>query len=341
MAEWLRQSTAVTLKIGPFVDETDAKTPETALTLTQADFRLSKNGADMAQKNEASSGVHDEGGWYDVAINATDTDTPGRLLVSVQEAGALPLWQEYMVVPQQVWDSLFASDRLQVHAAEISNDLITAASIATDAVTEIQSGLSTFNVSTDQVNLLTATQASIDAIETDTNSLNDTKVTTTRANNLDNLDATVSSRSTFDDTTDSVIVDMTTALPGSPTADTVGDALKRSSVGVPLSAAGASGGLATYNDVNVGVIFGTVNDGAATAGSFIGNSALEGTTDNYYRGRFLIFVSNDLGARKITSYTAASRTFTFGGTSGQDADAPFDAAPANGSSFIIFGFHGA
>ena len=46
---WLKQSTAVTVKMGPFLDETDQKTVETGLTISQADIRLFKNGGDFAQ----------------------------------------------------------------------------------------------------------------------------------------------------------------------------------------------------------------------------------------------------------------------------------------------------
>ena len=45
---WLKQSTAVTIKFGPFVDDSDGKTAETALSIAQADIRLSKNGGDVA-----------------------------------------------------------------------------------------------------------------------------------------------------------------------------------------------------------------------------------------------------------------------------------------------------
>ena len=57
---WLKQSTAVSVKIGPFLDEDDGKTAETGLTIAQADVRLSKNGANIAQKTESSSCTHDE-----------------------------------------------------------------------------------------------------------------------------------------------------------------------------------------------------------------------------------------------------------------------------------------
>ena len=51
----LKTNTAVTIALGPFVDETDARTAETALTIAQADVRLKKNGGAWAQKNQASS----------------------------------------------------------------------------------------------------------------------------------------------------------------------------------------------------------------------------------------------------------------------------------------------
>lgn len=117
--QWLKQSTAVTLLLGPFLDETDGKTAETALTLAQADVRLSKNGGNMAQKNEATSCTHDELGYYGCPVDTTDTNTLGRLMVMVHESGALPVWQEFMVVPANVWDSLFGADYLQVDAVQI------------------------------------------------------------------------------------------------------------------------------------------------------------------------------------------------------------------------------
>jgi len=119
MSQWLKQSTAITLKLGPFLDDTDGKTAETGLTISQADVRLSKNGGDFAQKNEANAATHDENGYYDVALDTTDTNTLGRLKISVSESGALPVWEDFMVVPANVWDSMFGADYLQVDAVQV------------------------------------------------------------------------------------------------------------------------------------------------------------------------------------------------------------------------------
>src|SRR5690606_19496596 len=117
---WLKQSTAADVVLGPFVDDTDGKTAETGLTISQADCQLSKNGGAVAQKNDATAASHLGGGHYKVPLNTTDTGTLGRLRLYVNEGGALPVWADYMVVPANVWDSLFGADKLQVHADEIT-----------------------------------------------------------------------------------------------------------------------------------------------------------------------------------------------------------------------------
>lgn len=128
MSGWLRQSTAVVLKMGPFVDSTTGYDAETGLTIGQADIQLSKNGGAFAQTSEGSpTTTHDADGWYSIPLTTTDTDTLGRLDVQVTMDGALPVFASYMVVPANVWDSMFGADYLQTHAVEIANDLITAA----------------------------------------------------------------------------------------------------------------------------------------------------------------------------------------------------------------------
>lgn len=122
----LKQSTAATIKLGPFIDDTDGKTAETGLTISQADIRLSKNGGDFAQKNNATGATHDEFGYYDIPLNTTDTGTLGRLRVAVSESGALPVWQDFLVVTANVYDTLCSTDTFDVNVATIAPDAITA-----------------------------------------------------------------------------------------------------------------------------------------------------------------------------------------------------------------------
>lgn len=105
------------------MDDTDGATAETGLTISQADVQLSKNGAAFAQKNDSNSATHDANGWYRCALDTTDTNTLGRLIVAVSESGALPVWREFTVLPANVFDSLIGgSDSLQVDAVEVSGD---------------------------------------------------------------------------------------------------------------------------------------------------------------------------------------------------------------------------
>jgi hypothetical protein len=135
--QYLKQSTAITLKIGPFLDEDDGKSSEGGLSITQANVRISKNGANIIQKADTSSCSHDELGIYGCPLNTTDTNTLGRLQLWVHESGALPVWHEYMIVDTNVYDSLFGTDRLQTHTAEMTAGVITASVLASDAVDEI------------------------------------------------------------------------------------------------------------------------------------------------------------------------------------------------------------
>lgn len=122
MAQWIKQNTSITVKVGPFLDEVNGRTVEGALTITQPDIRLSKNGGAFAQKAAAQTLSHDENGYYGLLLDATDTGTLGRLTVHIHKSGALPVWYEFMVVSTNVWDSMFGADKLQVDAIEISSD---------------------------------------------------------------------------------------------------------------------------------------------------------------------------------------------------------------------------
>lgn len=105
----LRQSTAVDVLIGPFVDSTDGDTEEIALTIAQADVRLSKGGQPSAQKSDVTTAAHDADGFYNCEFDATDTNTTGILVLYVHVVGALAVRHEYQVVTQSVFDKIYAS----------------------------------------------------------------------------------------------------------------------------------------------------------------------------------------------------------------------------------------
>ena len=114
MAMELKQSTTVTVQVGPFLNKTDGVTEKTALSPT---VQISKNGGTFAARNSATAITHDANGWYKVELDATDTDTLGRLQLKVHAAAThLPVWHEYMVgnvadIADAVWDELTAGHR--------------------------------------------------------------------------------------------------------------------------------------------------------------------------------------------------------------------------------------
>lgn len=105
----LRQSTAVDVLIGPFVDSTDGDTEETALTIANTDVKLSKNGQTLAAKNDATTCAHDANGMYNCELDATDTNTVGTLVLFVHVSGALAARHEFQVIEEAVYDITYAA----------------------------------------------------------------------------------------------------------------------------------------------------------------------------------------------------------------------------------------
>lgn len=165
MGFWLKQSTAVTVKFGPFLDDTDGKTEETGLTISQADIRLSKNGGNIAQSNNVAGATHDELGYYNVPLNTIDTNTLGTLRVAVHKGGALPVWQDFMIVSANAWDSMFGSDKLQVDIVEISGDSVAADNLESDYDgTGLNRSNSTIGTATNVTNAVDILQAAADKV---------------------------------------------------------------------------------------------------------------------------------------------------------------------------------
>src|SRR5688572_10751391 len=136
----LKQSTASTLLLGPFLDSTDGVTSETALTISQSDVLLWKEGGTtLAQKNEATSCTHRSNGLYTCPVNTTDTNTLGTLVVSVSESGALPIRQDYLVVPANVYDSFtLGTDLLDVSVAQLAGSATPVTNMAASALGIVQ-----------------------------------------------------------------------------------------------------------------------------------------------------------------------------------------------------------
>lgn len=149
----LRQSTAVNVVIGPFVDSADGATPGTALTI---DVETSKNGAALAEKSDVTAPAHDGGqevdGYYTCELDTTDTNTVGILTLACFATGALSVRHDYYVVEEAIYDALFAASANafagaagsttltalaagSITATVIADNAIDAGAIAADAIT--------------------------------------------------------------------------------------------------------------------------------------------------------------------------------------------------------------
>ena len=120
---FLKQSTSVTIQMGPFVDKTDGVALETglaaALDNATTGIRLTKNGATQVDRNDATAPAHDGMGLYTVVLDATDTGTLGTLRIIFEEAATcLPVWEDFMIMPANSFDSMFGSDALDVSVIE-------------------------------------------------------------------------------------------------------------------------------------------------------------------------------------------------------------------------------
>ncbi len=120
---WLKQSTVVTVHFGPFLDATDGVALEVglaaALDNATTGIRVSPNGGNYVDRSSSTAPTYDETGEYFVELDATDTGALGTLKIIFEEsATCLPVWSEFMVVPANVWDSLFGADALDVNVAE-------------------------------------------------------------------------------------------------------------------------------------------------------------------------------------------------------------------------------
>lgn len=189
----LKQSTAVDVVLGAFVDDTDGKTAETALTITQADVQITKGGAAAAQKNDATSATHLANGHYKIPLNATDTNTVGHMRIMVNESGALPVWADFQVVEEAVYANMYATSAAgPLTGAQVEAE-VTDALNAYDAPTkaELDSGLAALN------NVSSA----------DVNAACDTAI-------ADASLATAAALATVDSNVDAILVDTSTTLEG-------------------------------------------------------------------------------------------------------------------------------
>ena len=139
----LKQSTSIDIRIGPFVDATDAVTPETGITLAAADQAevLKFDGAATAAMAGAFVAVTDADGWYDYTVAVGDVDTVGEVVFVVQDLSVcLPVFVRAQVVEEAVYDAMYlaaAEGPLQATTAGRTLDILATGEVPIDFDTSI------------------------------------------------------------------------------------------------------------------------------------------------------------------------------------------------------------
>ena len=125
---FLKQSTSAVVLVGPVLDASGVA----VTTAVIGDFTLSKNGTSAAMSGNTIS--HSHNGHYAITLTAANTDTIGRLTISVNNtAQAMPVFR-WDVCQPTVYDALFTN------AVNTSGGL----PAATGAITALAGAVSTY-----------------------------------------------------------------------------------------------------------------------------------------------------------------------------------------------------
>jgi len=166
-AGFLKQSTAVDVLIGPFVDATDGDTEETGLTIASTDVLLSKLGQGAAAKNDATAAAHDADGFYNCELDATDTDTVGTITLYVHVAGALAVRHDFQILEEAIYDDIYGTGAALAKAAALATVQSDTDDIQTRLPAALVSGAMDSDVSAMQAGVVTAAAIATDAVDAD------------------------------------------------------------------------------------------------------------------------------------------------------------------------------
>ena len=146
--QYLKQSTSAVIKLGPFVDHEDGVTLETglaaALDNATTGIKISKNGGTLAARHATvTETAYDAHGFYNVTLDATDTNTLGGLsVVYTDPETCLAVWAEFCVVTANVFDTLCGDDAFDV-SVDLTGVTVEAADVAVAVWNRLTSALTT------------------------------------------------------------------------------------------------------------------------------------------------------------------------------------------------------
>ena len=140
--QMLKQSTAATILVGPVLDSAGAA----VTTAVIGDFQATKNGTSAALASPATA-THSHNGFYLLALTTGNTDTVGRLVISVNNTAQSMSTHRYTVLLPSVFDALItnatntsgglpaATGAISALAGAVST--LTASGVRTELATEL------------------------------------------------------------------------------------------------------------------------------------------------------------------------------------------------------------
>jgi hypothetical protein len=189
----LKQSTAATVLVGPVLDSA-------GLAITTAvigDFQLTKNGTTAALASPATA-THSHNGNYLIALSTGNTDTAGRLVITVNNSAQAMGTHRYTVLLPSVFDAIIANATNTTGGLPTATGTISALAGAVSTLTAggVRTELATELGRIDQTIGSRATQTSVDAIDdfidTEVSAIKDkTDLIVAFPANFSNLDITV------------------------------------------------------------------------------------------------------------------------------------------------------
>jgi hypothetical protein len=143
----LKQSTAISVTVGPFFDDTDGKTPETALTVTGWTCTLFKGTSNSSLTITASGGdndaAHIAAGRYSLELTAGNTDTLGHVVLEIADANARQVTEYFEVCDPNAWDYWFNTGEVKGVDLDNLKGTLDSGEIGTDAIGADEAGFLT------------------------------------------------------------------------------------------------------------------------------------------------------------------------------------------------------
>lgn len=132
----LRRNTSVNVTVGPVVSQADGVTPVTNLSIaTATEAKIAKQNAGALVSIAGLTFTHIENGIYTLALTTNETNTAGNLVVLIENPATIrPIRMEFQVVPETVYDALYAGTAtLATNASQIAGDATAASNMAAGA----------------------------------------------------------------------------------------------------------------------------------------------------------------------------------------------------------------